>query len=69
MSPTRTILLVSGSWTSKCGLKRTDGSNVTFTRMLVPWQYVLSVGILEESGRLPAGFADATVLSLKPEDE
>jgi hypothetical protein len=48
--------------------KKTDGSKVTFSRMLVPWHHVLSAAILEESGRLPAGFHDATVLA-KQEQE
>jgi hypothetical protein len=44
--------------------KEKDGSRVTFERFMVPWQFVLAVGVhdIAESVKMPTGFTGATVL-------
>lgn len=44
--------------------KEKDGSRVTFERFMVPWQFVLALGIHDtaESVKIPTGFTGATDL-------
>jgi hypothetical protein len=44
-------------------VKPSDGSPV-FVRLMIPWEYVLAVGLADEPAKMPAGFTANNVTDL-----
>jgi hypothetical protein len=47
--------------------KQRDGSRVTLQRLMIPWRYVVALGIGDEAVTLRAGFTNATTVLSTPE--
>jgi hypothetical protein len=48
-------------------MAKKDGSFVTM-RLMIPWQFILSVGLVDESVKIPTGFNNVTVLTAESSD-
>ncbi|HEY7450687.1 MAG TPA: hypothetical protein VH702_21195 [Vicinamibacterales bacterium] len=49
-------------------VKKTDGS-VVIMRLMIPWQFVLAVGLTDEPAKMPTGFTSDNVTDLTASDD
>ena len=48
-------------------MAKKDGASVTM-RLMIPWQFILSVGLADESVKIPTGFPHVTDLTTESSD-